>query len=335
MVKYSVILPVRNGGDYVKDCVNSILGQTLPDFELLVLDNCSTDGTLEWLFSLTDSRIKIYPSDKSLSIEENWSRITSIPKNEFITLIGHDDLLDPHYLETMDELIRKHPEASLYQTHFRYIDSKGGLIRVCKPMDEVQTATDFLAFFLANSIDTMGTGFMMRSKDYDETGGIPPRYPNLLFADFELFINLSQKKYKATSRREAFAFRLHQSMTTTSSDVKFQKAYDEFIAYLKHLKNSSSDFAEVIRKYGVEFIRLYSKGLAHRLLRTPVSKREGQTVADLIQKNIQYAKELAPEVNFQPETDFSVRLAKRIDNNSLLRSAFRAFKSFYSKPIYK
>lgn len=335
MVKYSVILPVRNGGDYVKDCVNSILGQTLPDFELLVLDNCSTDGTLEWLFSLTDSRIKIYPSDKSLSIEENWSRITAIPKNEFITLIGHDDLLDPHYLETMDELIRKHPEASLYQTHFRYIDSKGGLIRVCKPMDEVQTATDFLAFFLANTIDTMGTGFMMRSKDYDETGGIPPRYPNLLFADFELFINLSQKKYKATSHREAFAFRLHQSMTTTSSDVKFQKAYDEFIAYLKHLKNSSSDFAEIIRKYGVEFIRLYSKGLAHRLLRTPVSKREGQTVADLIQKNIQYAKELAPEVNFHPETDFSVRLAKRIDNNSLLRSAFRAFKSFYSKPIYK
>src|SRR5690606_36974692 len=146
-----------------------------------------------------------------------------------ITLIGHDDMLDAHYLETMDELIGEHPNASLYQTHFRFIDSQGSLIRRCKPMDEVQSASEFVAFVLANSIDTMGTGFMMRSSDYDAEGGIQTSYPNLLFADFHLFINLTRLSYKATSLKECFAFRLHRSTTTLSGDNPYQEAYGLFI----------------------------------------------------------------------------------------------------------
>ena len=71
-MKYSIILPVRNGGEYVKACVNTILSQTLQDFNLLVLDNCSTDGTSEWLTSLQNEKIILFPADKPLTIEENW-----------------------------------------------------------------------------------------------------------------------------------------------------------------------------------------------------------------------------------------------------------------------
>lgn len=334
MSRYSIILPVRNGGEYVKECVNSIRSQTLPEFTLKVLDNCSTDGTPEWIYSLQDPRISIYHSTKPLTIEENWNRIVSLPKNEFITLIGHDDILDSNYLEVMDKLIEKHPNASLYQAHFRYIDSKGATIRPCKPMDEIQTASEFLSFFLASTIDTMGTGFMMRSNDYDEIGGIPPRYPNLLFADFELFINLSLKGYKATASEETFAFRLHQSMTTTSSDIKFQKAYAEFINYLFSLKENPV-FDESIKRYAPGFIKFYCKGLSHRLLRTPVTKREGQSVADFIRKNKEYADKLVPGNNFDPEKESSIRLARKIDGNPLFRSMFLTFKKLYKKPVYQ
>ena len=334
-MRYTIILPVRNGGEYVKECVNSILSQTLPDFSLKVLDNCSTDGTSEWISSLQDPRILIYHSTKPLTIEENWNRIVSLPKNEFITLIGHDDILDSNYLQVMDRLIEKHPTASLYQAHFRYIDSKGAKIRPCKPMDEIQSASEFIAFFLASTIDTMGTGFMMRAKDYDEIGGIPPRYPNLLFADFELFINLSLKGYKATASEETFAFRLHQSMTTTSSDIKFQKAYNEFIQYLISLKTKKTEFDDVIKRYAPGFIKFYCKGLSHRLLRTPVTKREGQSVANFIRKNKEYADKLAPGNNFDPEREYSIRLARKIDSNPLFRSLFLTFKKLYKKPVYQ
>jgi glycosyltransferase involved in cell wall biosynthesis len=330
--KYSIILPVKNGGAYVKECINSILNQTLRDFKLQVLDNCSTDGTREWVESLNDERIIIYPADRPLTIEENWSRITSIPKSEYITLIGHDDVLFPVYLQSMDALIARHPNATLYQTHFTYIDSKGKPIRKCRPMDEVQSAAEFLSFFLANQIDTMGTGFMMRSRDYDTCGGIPSRYPNLLFADFELFINLTKMGYKATTVVEAFSFRLHQSMTTTSSDLKFHESFAIFIDYLYSLKTDAG-FDSVINRYAVDFLNLYCKGLSHRLLRTPLGKRNGKSVRYFIALTKSYADKLVPGNNFDPERQFSVKVAKQIDDNPVSRALFLFFKKIRAKPV--
>lgn len=331
--KYSIILPVRNGGHYVKECVNSIFAQSLPDFHLHVLDNCSTDGTLEWLRSLTDPRIKIYPAETPLSIEDNWGRIVTIPRNEFMTLIGHDDILDPHYLAAMDRLITQHPDASLYQAHFRYIDPQGATIRKCKPMDERQSPEEFLSFFLAGLFDNMGTGYMMRSADYDAVGGMPP-YPNLLFADFELWIELSLHSYKATTFEECFAFRLHQSMTTTSSDLKYQYAFDRFIAYLEQLQKEHPSMQESIRRYVSIFLLASCKALAHRLLRTPLKKRNGQKVDALVRSCMAYAGRLAPTVRFDPYRLFSMRLARQIDRYWLTRGLFLVFKQLYPRPIY-
>ena len=178
-MRFSFILPVKNGGEYIKECVQSILAQTLQDFNLIILENKSTDGTAEWLQTLNDIRITVIPAETSLSIEENWARILSIPKNEFITITGHDDVFDTNYLQVINDLVDQYPAASLYQTHFRFIDAKGKIIRSCLKMDEKQNASDFLSSFLQRKIDVNGTGFMLRSKDYDKLGGIPCSYPNL------------------------------------------------------------------------------------------------------------------------------------------------------------
>src|SRR5436305_12023686 len=107
-MKFSIILPVKNGGNYIKECVQSILLQTYTDFTLHILENKSTDGTAEWLQTLKDERIVIIPSETSLTIEENWARILSIEKNEFMTIIGHDDLFDTNYLQIMNGLINQY-----------------------------------------------------------------------------------------------------------------------------------------------------------------------------------------------------------------------------------
>src|SRR2546423_10452230 len=174
--KYGIILPVHNGVEYIKGCVNSILSQTIPEFTLHILDNYSTDGTFEWIRSLNDNRIIIYSSEKFLSIEESWGRIAAIQKNEFITIIGCDDILDKLYLQSMEELVTEHPYASLYQTHFRFINAKGKFVRNCKSMKEKLTVNEFLYFIFTGSLDTMGTGYLMRSSDFNAIGGVQP-YP--------------------------------------------------------------------------------------------------------------------------------------------------------------
>ncbi|MEO5947605.1 MAG: glycosyltransferase [Chitinophagaceae bacterium] len=334
MQKFSIILPVRNGGEYVKECVNSILAQSFTGFELLVLDNNSSDGTLEWLNAINDQRINVYPSAKSLSIEENWGRIVALEKGEFITLIGHDDLLENNYLEVLNGLILKNPEASLYQTHFKYIDSTGEIIRNCLPMVEKETAVSFLQKFLKKEIDVMGTGFMIRSADYEMLGGIPD-YPNLLFADFELWINLTKQSFKATAQDSCFSFRLHQSVTTISTDDKFHLAFERFVSFLQKLKKEGQDFNSVITENVTGFLLYYCRGLCHRLLRTPKKKRSGLTVKKLINSFNMHAVRLNVENNFHPENHGSILLAKMLDATAFGRVSFLIFKKMFKKPVLK
>ncbi|MEP6465362.1 MAG: glycosyltransferase family 2 protein [Parafilimonas sp.] len=332
-MRFSFILPVKNGGEYIKECVQSILAQTLNDFNLIILENKSTDGTAEWLQTLTDERIIVIPSETSLSIEENWGRIVEIPKNEFITITGHDDLFDANYLQVISDLINQHPDASLYQTHFRFIDAKGKKIRSCKKMDTKQNASEFLASFLQRKIDVNGTGFIMRAKDYNELGGMPS-YPNLLFADFELWINSTEISYKMTSDQECFSFRLHQSTTTISADIKMQNAFERFIHFLHSLQLRNWEFDEMIKQNAIGFISVWCKGLTHRLLRTPKEKRHNLSVSLFSLQCKNYADILVPNNSFDPLDDFSIKVAKKIDSFSIARNLFLLFKKIYPKPIF-
>ncbi|MBE7172448.1 MAG: glycosyltransferase [Williamsia sp.] len=324
-MKYSIILPVRNGGAYVKECIHSILAQTLPDFQLQVLDNCSTDGTLDWIRALKDDRIACYPADKPLSIGENWARIAGIPKQEFMTMIGHDDLLLPHYLEEMDRLIRKHPDASLYQTHYDYVDAQGAFIRPCLPMDEMQYAPEFLACHMARTLDSMGTGYMMRSGLYDRLGGMPPHYPNLIFADYELWINLMREGYKAASLRTCFQYRIHQSVSRTTNGMQYGEAFGLYTAFIKKIMHEDAAIREVVSRYGKGMLLYFCESLSHRLLRTPRSERSA-TVSQFIENCQQYAADLIPGQDFDPLKVFKIKLASQLDQSAVGRSVFKLYR---------
>jgi glycosyltransferase involved in cell wall biosynthesis len=333
--KYSILLPVHNGGHLVKACVNSILAQTLDAFDLLVLDNDSTDGSREWIQSLNDHRIKIFPSDKKITIEENWGRIKEVQKNEFITFLGHDDILYPNFLETIDRLITEHPTASLYHTHFNFINAEGKIIRQGKPMQGTIAGTDLLKAILTNTIDAMGTGYIMRSKDYDELQGIPVRYPNLLFADYELWLKLTYKSFEVVATENCFAFRVHQSTTNTTLDKNLHKALAIFIDFLVSIEKQDEASKKIIQEYGAAFLLRNCKSFAHRLLRTPFEKRKGNTVSDFVEFTKTLSKKLSVEGKYKPNRLLSIKLASIIDSNIILRKLFLLFKKIHPKPVIK
>jgi glycosyltransferase involved in cell wall biosynthesis len=333
MSRFSIILPVRNGGNYIGECIQSILSQSVKDFDLLILENNSTDNTIEIIESFQDQRIKVYPSEKPLSIEENWSRALTVPAGEYITLIGHDDLLDENYLGVMDELIKKHPRASLYQAHFRYIGPSGEIIGKCRPMAEVQEPADAVYNFLSGKTD-LASGFMMRNSDYKSIGGIPP-YPNLLFADLELWIQLACKSYLAVTRSECLSYRKHPVSTTKSSaDFSYVNSFERLISFLAALEDKRPDLQPAIAAGGGILLRQYCQGITHRMLRTKRKTRKNLKVADIINRFRDYGVRLGVE-NFEPLDSRSVRMGRLIDSNSVLRAVFLVFKSIYKKPVLK
>ncbi|HMU46080.1 MAG TPA: glycosyltransferase family 2 protein [Chitinophagaceae bacterium] len=333
MAKFSIFLPVYNGGEYLKDCIRSILSQSLTDYELIVLNNFSNDGTTEWLGTLKDPKLKIYQSDRLLSMEENWDRILAIPKCEFMTIIGHDDLLDENYLATMNELIVQNPEPGLFQCHFRIINAQGEVMRNCKPMKKDISDNEFLEGILTDSIDTMGTGYMMRSADFESAGGIHG-YPNLLFADHALWLKLVKGRKLAVAAKHAFSFRVHQSISRLTEVPRYIKAFYLFMDFLSEYRKTETAIESVIKKYINNYILFHCQSFSHRLLKTPVKYRDGLSVKGVMLKCKEYASLLNPGSLFQPEKRFSMQLSCFIDGNKFLRDIYLLFRSIYKMPIY-
>ncbi|MBU6460576.1 MAG: glycosyltransferase family 2 protein [Proteobacteria bacterium] len=267
--KFTVFLPVRNGGIHLPLCVNSILAQSNTSFDLVILENKSTDGTSEWLQSLEkkDSRVRVIPSGTSLSVEENWKRILAVPKNEFMTVIGHDDLLDPDFFDEIARTIENEPEACLYLTHFRLIDVDGKVLRPCKPIPKYETVSEFLAARMAGIRDSFGTGYVMRSVNYDEVGGIPP-FCDLLYADDALWIKLMGFSFKVTSQRVCFSYRLHSgSISGKPNNEALFRAFVQYLIFLKKISECSEEITEVMGTYGSQYVASRCQNYYSHLLR--------------------------------------------------------------------
>ncbi len=259
LTKFSVLLPVRNGWPYVKECVDSILAQTYPHFDLIVLDNQSTDNTLEWLRSLRDERVRIHTSSSSLSIVDSWARVKDVPKQEFMTIIGHDDLLDPEYLATIKRLIDRHPESALYQTGARLINSDGNTIRPCIAVPELEIASEYLTARFTFNRDTFGTGFVMRSADYDRIGGIPA-FEKLFFADDALWLSLMGTASKACDSGEYFSVRVHpksESASLPSVWASILTGLGQFSDFLAMFVQTNADARKVYLEFGPDFMLTY------------------------------------------------------------------------------
>ena len=326
----SIVIPVHNGGEYLKDFFKTIYNQTLQPTEILILENGSTDGTVNWLKSLNDPRIKIFPTDLLLPIEKNWDRIKTVPRKKWMFMSGHDDLIKSTFIETIRNLTEKYPDASLYQTHFDIIDENGAVRSDCDPMPERQTMPEFFENTLNN-----GGGFVVRSADYDKVGGIP-MYPGFFFTDFALWMKLTALSYKATAPENLFSYRHHQKNTSSNSSViNFSNGLEAFLDYLYELKQTDETFRKTLNTHGKKLVELYVRSLSHRLLRENIKKRNNYTVRQLVDKFEAHLNRLTDDASNNLSSDTTVKMALIIDSNNLTRKLFLLFKKLFPKPVFK
>lgn len=330
---FSIIIPFKSGKKYLLDCLHSVLAQDYPHFDIIILaDNTSNiDDSLNAVYALQNRKIKIELSQQNLDILENWGRIKDLQKNEFMTILGYDDVLEKTFLSCINNLINENPEASLYHTHFKYINSEGADLKNCQPLPTRLNVSEYLEQALNETIDIMATGYVFKSSDYDTIGGIPTQYPNLIYADLELWLALTKKSYLAVDPSTQFSFRIHASTTKTSKDKILLDAFLVFLDYLNQLKNESIALAFIIEEFGKKFTESTTKAIAHRLLRTPKAIRKGLTIDEMITKIDEKSKLLG--IDYTPLQINSIRMAKFIEAVPLLNNLFLLFKKVYKKPI--
>lgn len=334
MRSFSIIIPFKTGKSYLLECLHSVLAQTYPHYQLIILADPTSneDGALDAVKALQHPAIEIVDSAEDLDIIGNWSRIKDVSKTEFMTILGYDDLLYPNFLASILELIETHPDASLYHAHFDYINKDGQKIYPCKLLPEKLTGTEYLIKSLQDQISVMATGYVFKTADYIQVGGISTQYPNLIYADLQLWIDLAQIGYMATCPTKTFAFRIHASTTKISKDKILLEALIVFINYLKKISRKEATYQEAIHQYSGVFLEKTTKSIAHRLLRTPSKYRQGLRIQDMIKALRIQANEL--DVAYHPEKIMSLKIAQVIEKSTVLSKLFLLFKSIYKKPIY-
>lgn len=321
---FTIVLPVRNGGSQLKDCVNSVLAQTLGNFELAVLENCSSDGSREWLDEVRDPRVRVYAASEPLSMRDNWARSVGVPKNEFVTFMGHDDMLDPNYLETMRALIAANPGAGLYHAHFRFIDDAGQTMRSCRPMPAHETAAQFCKAFLQFERDANGTGYVVRSSEFDRVGGFPP-FHNMLYADHALWLKLVGDSFVVTAPEECFSYRLHAASTSASAQWRDHlKAIEEFIPFMKQAGPWGTEVTKVLDGYAPGYFLTLCKNWYSNAL-VVATKHNRRVEPGVVAEFVAALRPIAPNEAAQFRNLKSVRVYELINSNPITRRAYNLY----------
>ncbi len=109
----TVLMPVYNGGKYLKETIASILNQTFRDFEFLIIDDGSTDQTEEIISSFTDERIHFVKNSENLKIISTLNKGVSLAKGKYIARMDADDICSLNRLEKQVEFLNKNHSVGL------------------------------------------------------------------------------------------------------------------------------------------------------------------------------------------------------------------------------
>ncbi|MCV7347662.1 glycosyltransferase family 2 protein [Mycolicibacterium rhodesiae] len=127
--RVSVVIPAYNSVAFIDATMRSILGQTFTDFELLVSDHSSTDGTWEALQKYSaDPRVRLSRLASGGGGAANWNAVTARAAGEFVKLVCGDDVLYPECLAAQVEALTANSSAALAASRRDVIDAAGGMV---------------------------------------------------------------------------------------------------------------------------------------------------------------------------------------------------------------
>lgn len=133
--KVSVIIPNYNHARYLDQRIQSVLNQTYPDFEVIILDDCSTDNSLEVIDKYKDNPkiSQIIVNEKnSGSTFKQWDKGFNIARGNIIWIAESDDYCETDMLERLVECWKIYPQCSVIQAASRYVDEFGNIISDCE-----------------------------------------------------------------------------------------------------------------------------------------------------------------------------------------------------------
>ncbi|GGD75538.1 glycosyltransferase family 2 protein [Paenibacillus nasutitermitis] len=260
MTKISVLMPVYNSIRYIDEAVNSILRQTYKDFEFLIIDDCSSDGTLEYLQNLKDRRIRLITHAQNKGLVYSLNEGLDLAKGEYIARMDGDDISAPLRFERQLLYMKQNPEVGVLGTFMTFLHN--GLHHP-KPEshEEICCWQLFYCCFVHPTVFMRSSVLKQNDIRYD---------PDFLHAeDYEIWNQLAAVTRLANLPEYLLSYRIHPNQVSTSYlQIQNETADRVRIKQLNKLGIVPTEEEFTIHKqflqYGIPVydFNLYSKALA-------------------------------------------------------------------------
>ena len=209
--RLSVVMPVRNGRAFLDECVRSVLGQTFRDFEFVILDDASDDGTGEALreWARRDARIRVVESRRPLGLSGSSNAVVREARAPLVARMDADDVAHPERLARQVAVMGERPDVVLVGTLCEGIDAAGRRVR---PRDRWRLVRASLyPPFPHGSV-------MFRRADFEEVGGYHEECAG--WEDQDFFLRLSRRGRVVVLPETLYLYRYHVSNSTGGSPVE-------------------------------------------------------------------------------------------------------------------
>ena len=193
MPKFSIIVPLYNKAPYIRKALESVMSQTYHDFECIVINDGSSDNSLEVVqnfvdgLKIEDRRLKIVDQENA-GVAAARNRGVKESRGEYICFLDADDWWEQNYLDEMDKLIQEYPEAGLYGCDYYYV--KNGRKKIY-PKDADGYIDYCKVYTHCGAMPIHPNGAIIPRKVFDEVGGFDMRIK--MGEDFILFMQIEMR----------------------------------------------------------------------------------------------------------------------------------------------
>lgn len=242
MVTISVIIPTYNAERTILDTIASVQQQNFSNFEIVVINDGSTDRTVELLNTIDDPRIKIFSySNGGLPVARN--RGISHATGEFIAFLDADDLWTPDKLELQLAALQQHPNAGVAYSWIYFMEEKEHSLSF-HPSEPVLFEGNVYANLLVGDFIYNGSNTLIRKQAINLTGEFDPALKSCEDWDYWLRLALHWHfvvvpKHQIYYRRSAGAMSSKIEVMKQASLITLEKAYRSAPPELQYLKNQS------------------------------------------------------------------------------------------------
>lgn len=191
----SLCVPAYQAEHHLRATIDSLLAQNYDDFEVVIVDNHSSDGTSKIVESIADKRVRVVRNDSTLPIIDNFNAAVRLSRGEFVKLVCADDVLDPDCVAVQSAILRRFPGVALVGAQTDFIDGDGALLRPARGLRGIagRRRSDHVVRRLVRSgTNPIGApvATMFRRSDFDRCGGF--RDDPLFYSDADLWVRLLQ-----------------------------------------------------------------------------------------------------------------------------------------------